>query len=94
MKLFIKISTIISVLVTLGSFITYFFVFDRIEEEILQIIRGLGFIGISMLLLTYQYDFRHNILSENKKKMGQIIMIICSILAIVFIVLAIFQFCK
>lgn len=94
MRRLFQVSSIISAIITLASFGTYFFVFDKWSESNLFLVRGFGFLGISLMLFTYQYEYRHYILSANKKQMSKIIFFACMLIGVVFLVLSIIQFCN
>ena len=94
MRRLFQVASVLSAIITLAAFGTYFFVFDKWSESNLFLVRGFGFLGMALMLFTYQYEYRNYILSANKKQMNKIILISCMIIGIVFLVLSILQFCN
>lgn len=92
MRIFFKILAGISMVVTIASLVIYFIYFDKGNEKLLYIDRGFIFAGIALLMVSYQYDFRHDILPQNKQKTGRVVLVMCLLLSVIFVILSVIQF--
>lgn len=92
MKILFKIITVIGMIMTITSLLIYFIAFDKMESKMLFLNRAFIFLGIAILMSSYQYEFRHEIMSERKQKTGKVIMLACLFFAVVFAILSVIQF--